>query len=121
MSNAVTIPAPITALVDTAKGWPVAPTNDPNTPGPVIVAPESWEACITPDMFVVEWRNTGARSFARFTGRTRKFWGYACPTVTLFDITTVVEMRGEKPVIMAGIGAERPGTWFIRPEAVKFL
>ena len=118
------IPTPILALVDTAKGWPVASTTDPNQAriiGPAIVKPESWEACLTNDMFVVEWRNTGCRSFAKFTGRTRKFWGYDCPTVTFFEITTVVEMRGDEAVIMAGIGAQRPGTWFIRPEAVTFL
>ena len=118
------IPQPILALVDTAKGWPVASTTDPNQGrviGPVIVAPESWDACITNDMFVVEWRSTGCRAFAQFTGRTRRVWGYDCPTVVLFDITTEVEMRGDQAVIMSGIGARRPGTWFVRPEAVTFL
>lgn len=128
MSNATTIPQPINGLV--TAGWPIFDTTDPNgVRAPRTVLPESWDACLTPDMFVVEWTNTGARAFAKFTGRTRRQWGIDCPTVVLFDIETVVELRPTDdpdfpegaPVIMSGIGARRPGTFGIRPEAVTFL
>lgn len=56
-------------------------------------------------------------SFVLLTGRTRRKWGTACPTLVRFECDTVT--RGGKFSTFAiwGVpGARIPGIWLTRPE-----
>lgn len=54
----------------------------------------------------------GTFTFARPTGRTRNFWGIACPTFERFEVETVV-IDGA----IWGVPGDRiPGTFATRPE-----
>lgn len=63
--------------------------------------------------FVVESYH-GYRTIGRLTGRTRQFFGMACPTIERFEIDTVVI----DDAIWGVRGARIAGTYAIRPERV---
>jgi len=95
-------------------------TAAPNGPTLQVAAPESWDRLPGgDDWFVVANRHIGYRTYARFTGRSRKFWGVHCPTIERFEIETTVEWDRGKPTIVGVLGDRITGTWFVRPEVVK--
>lgn len=72
-------------------------------------------------MFVLD---TGTPDFPIFTfavlsGRTRRQWGMACPTVERFAVDTVVRRRADGVDAIFGVPGDRiPGTFVTRPENV---
>ena len=64
--------------------------------------------------FVVE-SHFGYRTIGRLTGRTRQFWGIACPTIERFEIETVV-IDG---AIWGVRGEAIAGTFAVRPERIQ--
>lgn len=80
---------------------------------------------VTPGMFVI---NTGTEDnpwfvFARLTGRTRRQWGMAMPTIDLFQVDpvvldTVMPDGIVRPSIWGVPGRRMVGTWMTRPENV---
>jgi hypothetical protein len=55
----------------------------------------------------------GFITIGRFTGRTRRFWHHACPTIERFEVDTFATTEG---VIMGRKGMRLAGTLAIRPE-----
>jgi len=58
---------------------------------------------------------TGLIFIAAFTGRTRQFFGLACPTAVRYDIDTIATADG---VILGVKGQKIAGTVAIRPDYV---
>jgi len=107
MSTPTTSPVAIGALIFRC--------NDTGTTRRIVPA-ESWDDI--PDGWFVTEDAVGYRTYARFTGRTRKFWGLDCPTIDRYDIETIATPDG---VIMGVPGerlAGRAATWATRPENV---
>lgn len=88
-----------------------------------------WDVCRRPDQDVCLEEGEfmlkgprGLRRIARFTGRTRRIYtGFRAPTMEVFDVSTVVEMVGELPVIVGRRGKRLPGTWWTHPSAMASL
>ena len=67
-----------------------------------------------PGMFVMLFENTGARCFARLTGRAVTRYGDRCPTIERFAVDTVVEDGA-----IVGVPGDRvPGTFYVHPASV---
>lgn len=104
MSTATKTARPASTLFrpsDHCHGWNVADV----TPQELLPAD---------DMFVIVARNTGARTFGRFTGRTRQVSGRPFPTIERFEVDTVV-IDG---AIWGTPGARVAGTLAIHPDNV---
>ncbi len=93
-------------------------TEDAGRSTRVIVAPHSADRLPGLDWFVAESDYTGARTYCRVTGRTRRCWGIPCPTIERYEIETIADDEG---VIWGVVGARIDGIWAARPEAVTLL
>lgn len=88
-------------------------TEDAGKSTRVIVTPHSADRLPDLAWFVVESDFTGARTYCRATGRTRKCWGIDCPTIERYEIETIADDEG---VIWGVPGARIPGIWAGRPD-----
>jgi hypothetical protein len=94
-------------------GTTVWETDDPTKIRVVVGDP--WEAYrLNPGEFLLESWN-GYRTIGRLTGRTRIFWGIACPTIERFAIETYADADG---VILGRTAEPIAGTLAVRPEHV---
>jgi hypothetical protein len=91
----------------------VVPADQPNGPArTVIVTPQ--ELRPADGMFVIE-SDLGYRTFGRLTGRTRRCFGMACPTIERFEVDTVADEDGS---LWGDPGQPILGTLATRPDNV---